>query len=73
MRCEHCNLPLTHRPRYTQVTGWAKEREAGGLNALKMKRSTGKVWCNSCGDHVWFTGKLPSLLPEGQLTVDDAA
>lgn len=50
MRCDHCEQPLIHKPRYVQLIGWARERDVGGVNALRAKRSTGKVWCDSCGN-----------------------
>lgn len=68
MRCEHCKLPVTTRaPSVTQVTGWVRDRKAGGINQVRHAKPTGKVLCINCGDHLWHTGKLPSLDNEGQM------
>ena len=67
MKCSHCERPLTRQPRVTQVTGWVRDRKAGGVNQVRQSQPTGKVLCDECGTHFWVTGRLPSLIPEGQM------
>lgn len=68
MTCDHCGTPITTlQPRVTQVTGWVRDRKAGGINQVRHAKPTGKVLCSTCGDTLWHTGRLPSLMPEGQM------
>jgi DNA-directed RNA polymerase subunit RPC12/RpoP len=69
MRCAHCDSPITKKVRFTQEVGWAKDRKDGGVNALKLRRSTGKVLCDDCGSFLFVTGRMRNLIPEGQLTL----
>jgi len=58
---------MTRQPRVTQVRGWVRDRKAGGVNQVRAAEPTGNVLCDFCGDHFWGTGRLPSLVPEGQM------
>ena len=70
MNCHHCETPITtEKPSVVQVTGWVKDRKAGGVNQVRDSKPTGKVLCRSCGDYFWLAGKLPSLVNEDQLVL----
>lgn len=69
MKCAHCEIPLVRRPKWSQQIGWARERGAGGLNALSDRKSTGKVLCDECGDHLYHTGRHRNLIPKEQMRI----
>lgn len=69
MKCDHCKKPIIRQPKVTEVTGIVRDRKAGGIHQIRQGKPTGKVWCPECGDSLWFTGKLPSLMPAGQMTL----
>lgn len=73
MKCSHCGAALTRQPRVTQVTGWVRDRKAGGVNQVRAATPTSKALCDSCGVHFWTTGRLPSLIPEGQMELSSAS
>lgn len=50
-KCDGCGngpLALTAGGVYTQITGWDTKRTAGGTNAVKRRKETGKILCGSC-------------------------
>lgn len=51
--CADCGQTFDERRRGTwrEVSGWAVERTAGGTNAIRLKRETGRVICPDCGRH----------------------
>ena len=70
MKCHHCDVPITTRqPKVTQLTGWVRDRKAGGVNQVRHGTPTDKVLCWECGETLWFSGKLPSLQNEGQMVI----
>lgn len=70
MRCNNCDQPITtEKPSVVQVTGWVKDRKAGGVNQVRDSTPTGKVLCRSCGDYFWVGGKWPSFVNENQLVL----
>lgn len=69
MKCDNCGKTVTNRPRVTEVTGIVRDRKAGGIHQIRQAKPTGKMWCFDCGEALWYTGSLPSTMPEGQLTL----
>lgn len=48
--CSICGEPVDDRARgtYREITGWERVRDAGGANAITVRRETGRVACPPC-------------------------
>jgi hypothetical protein len=50
--CEDCGEPVKPGTigTYRELTGWEKVRPTGGANGVVLRRETGKLLCNGCGE-----------------------
>jgi len=46
--CERCYRLVYRTTGYTEVTGWAPSRAAGGTNQVRLAVPTGRVLCDEC-------------------------
>lgn len=71
MKCHHCEKPVTKAPRFVEVKGWTKVRNPGDTGQMRGRKTTGRMLCESCGEHFWHTGHFPSLIGENQTTIEE--
>ena len=58
MKCQIWNQPINPKNFYTKVSGWAKKREAGGINGLRKIEYEKEMACSYCVEY----GKNQKLL-----------
>lgn len=51
-QCMDCGMVVdpNRAGTYREVTGFEKVRQGGGANAVALRRETGNLLCNGCGE-----------------------
>jgi hypothetical protein len=52
LNCADCGIVVdpTKSGAFREVVGWEKVRMHGGANQIVLRRETGKLLCNGCGE-----------------------